>query len=190
VTRLWDRDPEFHSAVGKRFFSSPQCPDQLWEAGWVPFDGCHRLPPGVQWPGHETDHSPPPSATVKDERSYYFYSSCVSSWHAQKQTFTIGLTYTCITPYAPSTSIFHQSPSIHTLSFITSHSNWASRISFHFCPRQLKHPIAAISNYTAKHYTTPYQNKLQWKRLSCYNYSHLMLVCDSITEKPHFFKNI
>jgi hypothetical protein len=46
---------------GKRFFSSPRCPDQLWGPPSLLFSGYL----GVKWWGHEADHSPPSSARVK-----------------------------------------------------------------------------------------------------------------------------
>jgi len=36
---------------------------------------------GVQWPGHETDHSLPPMAEVKKAWSYTSTHLNVSSWH-------------------------------------------------------------------------------------------------------------
>jgi hypothetical protein len=52
----------------KRFFSTPQCPDELWGSpnflsnGWVP----RFLPLGVKQPGLEADHTPPSSAEVSN----------------------------------------------------------------------------------------------------------------------------
>jgi hypothetical protein len=53
---------------GKRFVSSAEHPYRLWDLPsqpsiqWVP----GALSPGVKWPGHEANHSPPSSAEVKN----------------------------------------------------------------------------------------------------------------------------
>jgi hypothetical protein len=39
--------------------------------------------PGVKWLEHEADHSPPSSADVKHEWSYYFYSHYMPSWRGK-----------------------------------------------------------------------------------------------------------
>jgi hypothetical protein len=50
-----------------RFFSSPQCPDQIWGPSSFLRNGCWwRFPPGVKQLGCEADHSPPSSAEVKN----------------------------------------------------------------------------------------------------------------------------
>jgi hypothetical protein len=65
---------------GKRFFSCPECPDGLWSPTSLPFSGyqgyfcvCVCVGGGagaIKWLGHEVDHSPPPSAEVKNEWRY------------------------------------------------------------------------------------------------------------------------
>jgi hypothetical protein len=63
---------------GKRFFSSPQCPDRLWDPPiqWVP----GALSPGVKRLGHEADHSPTSSAEVKNFGAIPSIPH-MSSWH-------------------------------------------------------------------------------------------------------------
>jgi hypothetical protein len=60
---------------GKRFFSSPQRPDQLWVPVTVSL--------GVSQQKRETDHSPPPSTAVKNDgaipSSLYVYFSPAKS---------------------------------------------------------------------------------------------------------------
>jgi len=36
--------------------------------------------PGVKWPGHGTDHPPPPSAKVKERVELYIYSPFRTLW--------------------------------------------------------------------------------------------------------------
>jgi hypothetical protein len=54
---------------GKRFFSTPKCPDQLWGPPSLLISGYQELFPGgwgVKQSGHEADHSLPSSAEVKN----------------------------------------------------------------------------------------------------------------------------
>jgi hypothetical protein len=49
--------------TGKRFFSTPQHPDQLWSPPSFLSKGHWRAPSmGIKWLGHEADHSPPSNA--------------------------------------------------------------------------------------------------------------------------------
>jgi hypothetical protein len=50
--------------AGVRFFSSPHCPDQFWGPPSFLSSGYWGLF-GVNWPGHEADHSLPTSSEVK-----------------------------------------------------------------------------------------------------------------------------
>jgi hypothetical protein len=55
-----------------KFFSSPKCPEQLWEPTSLLFDGYRGSFLGIraQHLGHAVDHSLPSSAEVKKEWSY------------------------------------------------------------------------------------------------------------------------
>ena len=86
----------------------------------------------------------------------------MSSWHAHKQTYIIILltvNYTCIIPHVKSTSIFHQSP---FKDYPLSLDRVIGPYTLCYAKRQLKHPLAPISNYTAKHCTTFFVNKTNW----------------------------
>jgi hypothetical protein len=57
--------------VGSRIFSSPCCPDQLWDPLSL-LSNVYQgdLMPGVKQPGREADHSPAASAKVKKNVIY------------------------------------------------------------------------------------------------------------------------
>jgi hypothetical protein len=57
------------------FLSSPKRPDRLWGRLGLPFNGYRDSFQGVKRPGREVSHSPPPSAEVRNERSYTFTSA-------------------------------------------------------------------------------------------------------------------
>ena len=58
-----------NSNRGKRFFSSPKHPDQLWHRFSLLFDGYHSSFPGLKQLGHD-DNSPTSSSNVKNEWSH------------------------------------------------------------------------------------------------------------------------
>jgi hypothetical protein len=60
------------TTVSRTALESSQPPIQ-----WVP----GALPLGVKWPGHETDHSPPYSAKVKEYVEIFLHSLDMPSWH-------------------------------------------------------------------------------------------------------------
>jgi len=53
---IWGSNP----SKGKRFMSSPKCADWLWGPLTLLFNGYQGSFPGVQWLGHDADHSLPP----------------------------------------------------------------------------------------------------------------------------------
>jgi hypothetical protein len=55
---------------GKRFFASPNHPNQLWDSPRLLFNGSWGLFPW-KWSSwhYQADHSPPPSGQVKNNRS-------------------------------------------------------------------------------------------------------------------------
>jgi hypothetical protein len=65
-------------------------PDGPWiKCRWgerisVPVQNCPGVHlaslPGVKWPGHGVNHSPPSSAEVKEKVELYLYSHSGSSW--------------------------------------------------------------------------------------------------------------
>jgi len=46
------------------------CPDRLWGAPSLLYNGYRVFPGGKEWPGRGSDLSPPSSAVVKKEQSY------------------------------------------------------------------------------------------------------------------------
>jgi hypothetical protein len=63
----WGPDP----GRGWEFFSSPPCPDRLWDPTQTPIHwirGAVSL--GIKQPGRKSDHSPPSSVKVKNAWSY------------------------------------------------------------------------------------------------------------------------
>jgi hypothetical protein len=55
--------------TGKKFFSSPYCPGQLWGPSNHLFSGYLVPFPEVEWLGCEADHPPPSSVKVKNKLS-------------------------------------------------------------------------------------------------------------------------
>jgi len=62
---IWGLNP----GKGKKFFSSPKCPDWLWGPTILLYRGYWGFFKEVKQPGCEVDHSPPSSAEVKNEWS-------------------------------------------------------------------------------------------------------------------------
>jgi hypothetical protein len=54
---------------GKKFFSSPNCPGQLWGPSSHLFNGYLFPFPGVEWLGHKVDLTPSSNAKVKNKLS-------------------------------------------------------------------------------------------------------------------------
>jgi hypothetical protein len=77
LSRGWN---EQSSNSGRRFSSFPKRPDWLWTPASLLFSGYLDSFPGVRQPGRDVDHSPPPSAEVKNERGYTSTPSCMASW--------------------------------------------------------------------------------------------------------------
>jgi hypothetical protein len=71
------------SNSGRRFSSSPKRPDWLWAPASHLFSGYLDSFPGVRQPGRDADHSPPPNAEVKSERSYTSTLPSVASWRVR-----------------------------------------------------------------------------------------------------------
>lgn len=68
---------------GNRFFSSIKRQDWVWGPPnlFIGYRGCLRR---VQWPGYETDHSPAPTAEIKNEW-FYISTPLMPSCRAQGQ---------------------------------------------------------------------------------------------------------
>jgi hypothetical protein len=62
------------------FFSSLPRPERLWDSPSLLSNGYQGLSLGVKRPGREADHSPPPSAEVKECVQLYFHSPNTPSW--------------------------------------------------------------------------------------------------------------
>jgi hypothetical protein len=62
---LNDRGVGVWVPVGSRIFSSPRRPDRLWGPSTLLSNGYRDLSPGINWPRHEADPTPPSSAEVK-----------------------------------------------------------------------------------------------------------------------------
>jgi hypothetical protein len=78
---------------GKRLFSSPRHPDQLWGSSIVLSNGYWRLFPGVREAWHEADHSPTSHAKAKNGRampplSHVFIVWCLTE---HRENFTLFL---------------------------------------------------------------------------------------------------
>jgi hypothetical protein len=92
---------------GKGLFCSQQHPGRLWGVPSLPSNPNRGLVPGVKWPGHEADHSPPSSAEVKNVH-LHLYSSISLHYlikHRDKFTYTAGLY--CTTVYIIVSFIFY-----------------------------------------------------------------------------------
>ena len=79
--------------------SSPKCPDRLWGPPSLLFNGYRDSLPGVVRPGREADHSPSPSAEVKNEWSYT--SSTFIAWTRTGSSYTFFPLRTGYTPRQP-----------------------------------------------------------------------------------------
>ena len=67
------------SNSGRRFFLFSKT-DWLWAPASLLFSGYLDSFPGVKQPGRDAEHSLPPSAEVKNERSYTSTPPSVASW--------------------------------------------------------------------------------------------------------------
>jgi hypothetical protein len=61
---------QFAAGAGKKFSSLSPHPDWLWGSPNLLLDAYQGLSLGVKWLEHESDHSPPSSAEVKNAWSY------------------------------------------------------------------------------------------------------------------------
>jgi len=71
---IWGLNPDSGNGV----FLSPKCPEWLWSSPSLLFVGYGGYFPGVNWLGHEHDHSRLSSAKVKNEcngKAICLYSS-------------------------------------------------------------------------------------------------------------------
>jgi len=74
---------------GKKFFSSPKCPDRFWDLPSFLFNG-HRVSfPGGEWPGHEVYPSPPSRAEATNNRSYTSVSPTCLNGVERNKNFTL-----------------------------------------------------------------------------------------------------
>jgi len=78
---------------GKKLFSSPKFPDQLWDPWSLIFDGINGYYPGKKWPGCDLNYWPESSARVKNEWSYT--SSPPKCLHGVDREIKLDLIFTC-----------------------------------------------------------------------------------------------
>jgi hypothetical protein len=92
VIRLRPGGSGVHNRAGECFISSPNISRPALEPKQPPIQGVLGAPsPRVRWPGTEDDHSPPPSAAVRNERNYISTPTRLHGAYGDDFTFTFSL---------------------------------------------------------------------------------------------------
>lgn len=111
VDMLWAALPWNSSLIlgrGKRFFSLPECTQQLWDPHSFLFSGYWRHLSGVKWSVHGTNHTSLFSTEVKTATELHFHSPvCLHDMYRVNFTF--------ISKHTPVLYRIQQSYQFHTL---------------------------------------------------------------------------
>lgn len=74
--------------MGKRVFSSVECPNRLWRLPSLLFNGYRGFFPGVKRTGRQVNHSPPSSDDIKNKWSCTTTTLlCLNGVDREKSTF-------------------------------------------------------------------------------------------------------